>query len=288
MSTLSWRPLADEDLPALTALASCCLERDGGLPLLATESLLRRLFPTGQSIGGWDETDELIAAAGSFRDGAGRRSVTGLVHPSTRSQGLAEELLKWSRHEVGDSPLRVVLETTSPESERLFSGIGLRRTFAEHVMRHPLVDIPRVARPSGLQVYPWTEDTVGLFHTAFVRSFATRPGFPNTPKDAWVSQTAEDEGFRPDLCRVAIDRGGHVAGFVTVSDNWIDQVGVVPTWRGRGLGAHLVARTLRSVRKAGWTESWLAVNVDNPAHELYRRLGYLDSGMRARYEEVRP
>ncbi|WP_404385175.1 GNAT family N-acetyltransferase [Knoellia locipacati] len=288
MSTLSWRPLSDEDLPALTHLASRCLERDGGLPLLATDELLRQLFRSGPSIGGWDETGELIAAASAFRDGSGRRAVTGLVHPSTRSQGLAAELLKWCRDHFGESPLRVVVETTSPESERFFADIGLRRTFAEHVMRHPLVDIPRVARPPGLQVYPWTEDTVGLFHTAFIQSFATRPGFTNTPKDVWVAQTAEDEGFRPELSRVALDSGGRVAGFVTISDNWIDQVGVVPPWRGRGLGAHLVVRSLRSARKAGWTESWLAVNVDNPAHDLYLRLGYVDAGLRARYEEARP
>jgi ribosomal protein S18 acetylase RimI-like enzyme len=94
-----------------------------------------------------------------------------------------------------------------------------------------------------------------------------------------------DPGFRPDLSRVVLDSGGHVAGFVTLSDNWIDQVGVVPAWRGHGLGAHLVVRSLRSLLKAGWEEAWLAVNVDNPAHELYLRLGYVDSGVRARYEE---
>ena len=60
----------------------------------------------------------------------------------------------------------------------------------------------------------------------------------------------------------------------------------MPAWRGRGLGAHLVARSLRALRKAGCEEAWLAVNVDNPAHELYLRLGFEDSGIRARYEET--
>jgi len=75
-------------------------------------------------------------------------------------------------------------------------------------------------------------------------------------------------------------------GFIVLTDEWVDQVGVVPAWRGRGLGAHLVARSLRALRKAGCEQVRLCVNVDNPAHELYLRLGFEDAGMRARYEET--
>ena len=85
---------------------------------------------------------------------------------------------------------------------------------------------------------------------------------------------------------MAVDDDGRVAGFVTLADNWIDQVGVVPGWRGRGLGAHLVVRSLRALAKAGYEDAWLAVNVDNPARGLYRRLGFVDAGLRARYEQV--
>ena len=61
---------------------------------------------------------------------------------------------------------------------------------------------------------------------------------------------------------------------------------MVPAWRGRGLGAHLVARLLRALRKAGCAQVWLAVNVDNPAHDLYLRLGFEDAACGARYEET--
>ena len=88
------------------------------------------------------------------------------------------------------------------------------------------------------------------------------------------------------VSRVSLDEDGHVAGFVTMSDNWIDQVGVVPAWRGQGLGAHLVVRSLRSLAKSDWDEAWLAVNVDNPAHDLYLRLGFEDHGVRARYLQL--
>lgn len=283
MSTLAWQPLTDDDLDPLRHLAQRCLDVDGGLPLFAGEAMVRRLFLSGVGIGGRDETGDLVAAASVFVDGAGQRTATGLVHPSLRHQGHGHALVRWCGERVGGTLVRVVAETTSPDTDRLLTSIGLQRTFAEHVMRHPLVEVPRVGRPGRLHAYPWTDDTADLFHRAYRESFATRPGFPDTPRDAWVAEVEEDDAFRPDDSRVVLDDDGRVAGFVTLTDDWIDQVGVVPAWRGHALGAHLVARSLRALRKAGCEQAWLAVNVDNQAHELYLRLGFEDHGVRARY-----
>jgi mycothiol synthase len=287
VTTLAWQPLTDDDLPALRHLAHRCLQADGGLPLLEHEQMIRKLFLSGSGISGRDETGDIVAAAAVFVDGAGNRTATGLVHPSTRWQGIGEELVQWARERAGGVPLRVVAETTSPASDALFAEVGLRRTFAEHVMRHRLLEIPRIPRPAGLHAFPWTEDTAGLFHRAYSKSFATRPGFPDTPRDQWVGEVEEDPAFRRDDSRVVLDDDGDVAGFVTLTDDWLDQVGVVPHWRGQGLGAHLVVRSLRALRKAGCEQAWLAVNVDNPAHELYLRLGFEDNGLRARYTELK-
>jgi mycothiol synthase len=286
MSTLAWQPLTDDDVDALRHLARRCLEADGGLPQLAHEQMIRRLFLSGSGIGGRDETGDIVAAAGVFVDGAGHRTATGLVHPSTRWQGLGEELAQWARERSGGAPLRVVAETTSPGSDALFAELGLQRTFAEHVMRHPLDEVPKVKRPEGLTVAAWDDDTAGLFFTAYRQSFAARPGFPDPPREVWVREVSEDPGFRPQTARVALDPDGRPVGFVTVTEDWIDQVGVVPAWRGRGLGAHLVVRSLRALVKAGCDQAWLAVNVDNPAHDLYLRLGFEEHGIRARYTEL--
>jgi mycothiol synthase len=289
MSTLDWKPLTEADLTALTNLALCCLEKDGGLPLLATEPMLRQLFLTGQSVGGRDETGDMVAAASVFVDGSGHRAATGLVHPSARQQGLGDELVRWCAEKAGGALLRLVAETTSPESDAFADRLGLERTFAEHVMRRPLLEVPRIVRPAQVHTYPWTLDTQALFHAAYTRSFANRPGFPGTPLEEWVAAVESEDGFHPDLSRVAIDEDGHAAGFVTISDDWIDQVGVVPEWRGQRLGAHLMVRSLRALRKSGYEQAWLAVNVNNEgAHALYLSLGFLDSGVRARYQQVGP
>ncbi len=286
MATLAWSPLSERDLPSLRELALACLAADGGLPLLADTPMLRRFFLDGSGIGGRDETGDLVAAAGVWTDGGGRRSATGLVRPSARHQGLGRQLAAWAAEHSGGSLLRVVVESTSPETDPFLHGLGLVRTFAERVMRHDLVEVPVVRRPRGLKALPWSEDTASLFHRAYRASFAERPGFPDPPLEEWVSGIVGDRGFRPAQSRVLLDVEGRVAGFVTLADNWIDQVGVVPAWRGLGLGAHLVARSLRVLAKAGYDEVWLAVNVDNPAQELYLRLGFANAGLRARYEQV--
>jgi mycothiol synthase len=72
-------------------------------------------------------------------------------------------------------------------------------------------------------------------------------------------------------------------GFVNVLGTWVDQVGVVPPYRGRLLGAHLVAHVLGALAAEGADGCWLTVNVDNPADQLYRSLGFRVVGRRARY-----
>ncbi|MGL5862384.1 MAG: hypothetical protein ACRCY9_14120, partial [Phycicoccus sp.] len=84
MSTLAWAPLTGDDLPALASLARACLRADGGLPHLAGETMLRRLFLAAAGSGGRDETGDLVAAAAGFVDGGGRRTATGLGRPSAR------------------------------------------------------------------------------------------------------------------------------------------------------------------------------------------------------------
>ena len=155
MATLAWQRLADADLPALAHLARRCLAADGGLPLLAGEPMLRQLFLSGESIGGRDETGDLVAAASVYLDGGGHRTATGLIHPSARRQGLGEELVRWCRERSGGALLRVVVETTSPEWDALRRAPGaaahLRRArHAPPARRHPAD--PATRGPAGLPV----------------------------------------------------------------------------------------------------------------------------------------
>src|SRR5690606_20620311 len=136
-------------------------------------------------------------------------------------------------------------------------------------------------RPSDL----FTEDRAHDFYLAYRESFGDRPGFPDPSEEEFLGWLHSDTEFRPEDSRVAYSRGGAPIGFITVAGDWIDQVGVVPSWRGHRIGAHLVVRTLTALKTSGSKKAWLNVGVDNPSKELYRRLGFTIYGTRARYED---
>ena len=281
---LAWGPIAEADLGALGGLARDCVRADGGLPTLTEESMLTELFLSGPAIGGRDETGDLVAVAALFRDPQGRQCATGLVHPSSRHLGYGEQLVEWCREQAPGVDLLVVAETMSLEAESLFARSGLRRTFAETVMRHKLKHIPKVPLPKGVETEPFTESTAPAFAQAFRESFGTSVRSRVHASDReWLEFVRGSSAFRPDLSRVALADGEPV-GLVILDGAWIDQVGVIPSWRGRGLGAHLVVRSLTALKHAEVPAVWLCVNVDNPSRFLYERLGFRAQGTRARYE----
>ncbi len=283
MSHLNWSSTTPEDVDDLVRLGQACLDRDGGLPDVADPEHLRKVFVTDTAICGRDELGEIVAAAAVARNSAGERIAAALVDPAVMGRGIGEELAAWVDEHAG-GPVSLVMDSMSPEAERLFARLGLRRVLAETVMCHPLRTIPVVRPPENIITIPFTDDTSMAFQHAYTASFCDQPGYDAGSGQAWGRWLREQRGFQPEDSRVALDRDGHVAGFVTISKNWIEEVGVVPAWRGRGLGAHLVARSLTAISKRGASLAWLAVGCDNPARSLYQRLGFRDCGTRALYE----
>jgi mycothiol synthase len=285
MSVLQWSELTPEDRSAVRALAKACLDHDGGLPQLVDDEYIDRYFYGDDTIAGRDDTGELVAVAALRYDEAGNRIASGLVHPSVRRQGHGEALVAWAREQSLGVPIKVIAETMSPEAETLFAASGLTRTFAETVMFHDLTHISRIPLPDGVHAEPFSEERAHDFYIAYRESFGDRPGFPDPSEEDWLAWLRSDPDFRPDDSRVAYSRGGAPIGFVTVSGDWIEQVGVVPTWRGHRIGAHLVVRTLTALKGSGCEKVWLNVSVDNSSRALYERLGFRAYGTRARYED---
>ena len=288
MVQLAWSDLHAQDLAAVRHLAHRCLEFDGGLPTLDSEDTIHRLFASGPARAGRDETGEIVAVAALFRDSAGQRTGTGLVHPDLRGQGVGEDLAHWARSITEGEPLKAVIENDGPSVESVLASAGMMRVHTEFVMRHDLSSIPFVRVPSGLHGVAYDSTTAPLFHETWIESFRERPGFHRVPESQWFSDLASLPGFLPEECRLLLSELNVPAGFVTVSADWIDQVGVVPDWRGRGVGAHLVARSLMALKRAGSEQVWLSVTSDNPAVALYERLGFAVVGTRARYADPLP
>ncbi|GGN77897.1 hypothetical protein GCM10010112_51340 [Actinoplanes lobatus] len=200
---------------------------------------------------------------------------------------------------AGGHDVTVESEGLTAGAGELFVARGLRRFFAEDVMRIGLgaeaaglgaeaagsgaAEAAVIRWPEGTELVEWSAGTAGRFHAVYAAAFRERPGFPDPPAAEWIAENAEDDDFRPAWSLLAVLPGIGDAGFVTAADGWIVQVGVLPVARGVGLGGALVRESLRRMTGAGAGEAWLCVNVDNPAAGLYRRLGFQEHGRRARY-----
>jgi mycothiol synthase len=169
---------------------------------------------------------------------------------------------------------------------RLFASRDLRQVFAEDVMRFDLAGtaLPSVRLPDGATLETWSAALASRFFAVYTDAFRDRPGFPGWSESQWVDWTAGDEEFRPQWSLLAHQPGIGDVAFITCADGWVVQVGVRPDQRGRRLGAALVTAALGRIRADGGTTALLDVNVNSPAGELYRRLGFTVIGRRARFE----
>jgi mycothiol synthase len=289
---VEWLPLSSADLSRIGSLATRCLDADGGLPLVAEPTFVARRFaaPDGRALGAV-AGGELVAAGGirvETVDGSPRSAATGLVDPAWRGRGYGAHLLDWCLAAGRELSGRVVVESESltAEAAELFARRGLRQVFAEDVLRFDLAatPLPAIPLPGAVHLAEWTPELAGRFFEAYRGSFGDRPGFPGWSAERWIDWIAGDSEFRPQWSLLATVPGAGDVAFIACVQDWVVQVGVRPDHRGQGLGAALVVEALRRMRAAGGHQTLLDVNVNNPAAELYRRLGFVDVGRRARYE----
>jgi ribosomal protein S18 acetylase RimI-like enzyme len=108
-------------------------------------------------------------------------------------------------------------------------------------------------------VFPCLGDRFGC--QRLMREIRRKPGF--LPEATWL--IAGPEGFCGTIQGV-VDRLGFGS---------IQNVGVVPAYRGRGLGRALVRQALGGFRRVGLERAYLEVTAENTAAiRLYRAMGF--------------
>lgn len=308
---LSWRPLRQPDLAAVTGLARACLSADGGQPFAADAGFVRQCYLSGsRTWAGWSGAELVCVSSLRWlspdrlppggppvvqpaRTPAPPAVTTGLVHPSWRRHGIGGHAFDLAADGAGGGVLRAETEALSDGVHALYLSRGMSQVLAEDVLqlaaltRLPAgpMQQPAGPPPGGLTLAEWGQAGPERFYAVYTAAFRDRPGFPGWPLSQWVEWISDDEDFRPRWTLLA-STGGADAGFIAAAaTGWITQVGVVPSARGQGIGAWLIAEAVRRMRSAGETAITLNVNVNNPhAASLYHRLGFTRIGGRARYQ----
>jgi mycothiol synthase len=231
-------------------------------------------------------------------DGTRSYSTRGHVHPAWRRRGVGTAILHHNearlremagRHEfAGERNLEAFGPEQRPGAVALLTGNGYGpvRWFFDMV-RPTLDDIVVPELPEGLEIRPVAgRDQLRQLFDADVEAFADHWGGFDA-SDASFEQWLADPDYDPSLFVVAWD-GDQVAGAVVNVINaeenvalnrlrgLLDSVFVRRPWRGRGVAAALVARSLVLLRDRGMTSAWLGVDADNPtgALRLYEKAGF--------------
>jgi GNAT superfamily N-acetyltransferase len=231
-------------------------------------------------------------------DGLREYATRGHMHPAWRRRRVGTALLRHNEARLGqlaaghDSERPRTHAAYAPERRpgavALLLGAGYQpvRYFFDMV-RPTLDDIVVPEPPAGLEVRPIAgREQVRALFDADVEAFADHWGGFDA-SDASFESWLTDPDFDPSLFVVAFD-GDQIAGAVTNTINrhenealgrargLLDSVFTRRPWRGRGLAAALVARSLVLLRGRGMTSAWLGVDADNPTGALgvYKRAGF--------------
>jgi mycothiol synthase len=311
---LTWVPLAAEHVPAWHRLLEACVEADGGEEHLTVEDLHDELEPEWLDLGrdsllGLD-ADGVARAFGVtlVRPGeSAERRVTlwGGVDPQWRGRGIGRELLDRQVARAGEirdaatdgRPTAVYVSAREDVSSavRLLARAGFEKVRLNHVMLRALPKaggtLPEVGVPDGVRLVTYTDDLSEPLLEAHNRAFAGHWGFvPWTPEE-WRLWAVEQRWFRPGWSVVALSgdpADGGIAGYATsagyepdwgpqgFTEGWTSRLGVVPSWRGRGLAKALLAESMRRFAADGIEYAGLDVDAENVsgALALYTGMGY--------------
>lgn len=219
------------------------------------------------------------------------------THPDQGGRGAGRALQEWAlaratqlRVDPEGEPARLLSTTTWPgdaAAEALLAEVGYaaERYYFSMDMELTTTELRKVATPDGIELRAFRdEDADGLF-AAYHASFSEHWGFENpSPAEWWGERRdAESAHFDPGLWQIAA-AGREIVGFSLattstdaddLSHGYVGDLGVVPAWRGRGLGEALLTRSLESFRGRGMSRATLDVDTENTtgAVRLYTKVG---------------
>ncbi|MGH2723797.1 MAG: GNAT family N-acetyltransferase [Actinomycetota bacterium] len=211
----------------------------------------------------------------------------GVVHPEHRGEGIGSSLLDRIEQRASNllaglpSPrFRHAINAGDHNAAAMLQARGLRPV--RHFW-HMQIDLagpfePGPA-PEGIEITGIEpHDDLGPVHAVLNEAFADHWGHHQEPFDRWVEEQTRSPSYDPTLWLLASE-GGKPVGTLTAAvlgdRGWVDHLGVLTPYRGRGTGAALLHRSFAMFADRGLQRVLLNVDAENPtgATALYERVG---------------
>jgi mycothiol synthase len=311
---LSWRPVGEQDIPAIVGLLAAVEEVDRTGEHLDAADVADDLQQAGfdperHTIGVFEPDGGLVGfgrvnVPRAVRD-VDRVGLAGAVHPAWRGTGIGRRLLVWLelrgeaehrlRHPTVPGQLQLSPCAHVASHVRLAERAGYTAVRWFNEMRRDLAEpIPQPPPVGGaVRVVPFDWSFDEAVRHAHNEAFARHWGSVDRDEVAWRQWFTGSRAFRPELSFVVLDGAEHPAGPVVAAyllsyfwaadaeatgerEAWIGQLGTRAPWRGRGLGAALIRHALLAYREAGYLRAALGVDTENVtgALRLYQRHGF--------------
>jgi mycothiol synthase len=305
MTGIELRPMTADDFPAVHALTVEADAFDGQAFVTTLEELREELDDDHIRLS--DDVrlaivdERLVGYCYAYHLPSDEREercyLFGAVAPAYRARGIGRTLMAWGidratellRSTGRDLPryLRVDGLDTVTSRHRLFARLGFTpvRWFEE--LLRPLTDLPPRRDVDGVRIVAWPEGRDDEIRHMKNLAFADHWGGAPTSEHHW-GQMVRGYGSRPDLSFIAVDDTDRVVAhclnkrypdddeLLGRRDGWIDNLGCLPEWRGRGIASALIVESLHAFVADGLTHASIGVDADSPtgANRLYRALGF--------------
>lgn len=306
--SLTWRPIAEDDVRAWARLlaAAADVDRTGehyNAEDLAEELADPSLDAAQDTIAIWD--GDRLVGYGMVRGTAAlaanvyRVHADGCVHPDYRRRGIGRMILDGAAERAAElhaqhapalpAELIVYANERIPGLRALVESTGMRPVRWWYEMDRDLTVPVQVApAPEGLRVASYDGEFDERLRLAHNEAFSGHWGSAERDPAFWRQWVSGSRAFRPAVSRLLWD-GDQIAGYVLVyeyeadtaatgvREAWIGQVGTRPPWRGRGVASTLLTHALAACRAEGFERSSLSVDTDNATGALgiYQRAGFV-------------
>jgi mycothiol synthase len=229
------------------------------------------------------EADTVIAfGQGTWQsDGGGPLTLLVRVHPDHQGLGLGTSLVSWGEalsSERGAEGVRTDVVDRDEPGHELLRSLGYRQVRSSYTMTKELTsDETAGTVPDGLTVRPYEDADDRVLFEVHEASFADHWGQRRSTFDAF-NDDLHGQDWDPSLVFLA-EAGdevvGHAVAFAFEDEGYVALLGVVPAWRGRGIGRTLLRRSFAELAARGKRRARLEVDAENPhgAVALYEGVG---------------
>ena len=290
--TDGFRAPTPDDLDAVAEVLVGSDLHDAGQSVLDADFLHDQWSRVGFALGAdaWvvvHRGDAIVAYGQARREEPTVVASWGVVHPGHRGRGIGAWLLARIQQRASDlltgvpsARLRHAVNAGDRAAAAMLAASGLHpvRHFW-HMQLDLVAGFQPGPTPAGIRI-SGIDPRVHLpaVHAVLEEAFADHWGHHREPLDRWAQEQTGSPSYDPTLWLLATE-GGEPVGALTASvagdHGWVDQVGVLASWRGRGIGAALLRRSFAMFAGRGLRRVLLSVDAENPtgATRLYERVG---------------